>query len=269
MTYQLGHSRREIDRLMLQSEILEPFTRRLLEQAGLRHGMTVLDVGTGAGDLAMLAGEIVGPHGTVVGIDSSRTAVDLACERAAGRRSKNVSFRPCHIEDFHERHGFDFVVARYVLSHQRDPVSFMQKMARLAKDRGTLVLHEIDLVRLPLASPRNELWEHVVRELFSRCARASPSFAIGSQLTDVFSKAGLQAPQISYWRPRERGPAESLCTWVIELLRTLSGGDDEISVYGEGMVDLNEVNEELQRQFHAQSCRVEGMGQFGAWVRLL
>ena len=53
--YILGHSEAEILRLQTQAKILGPITERLLQRAGIRTGMRVLDVGSGAGDVAMLA----------------------------------------------------------------------------------------------------------------------------------------------------------------------------------------------------------------------
>ena len=67
--YAFGHAQRELDRLSLQARILEPYTRRLFVDAGISTGMRVLDVGCGSGDVSMLAGEIVGPSGQVVGVD--------------------------------------------------------------------------------------------------------------------------------------------------------------------------------------------------------
>ena len=58
--YILGHSREEIRRLMLQATILRPFTERLLRNAEIGPGMRVLDLGCGAGDVSMLAAELVG-----------------------------------------------------------------------------------------------------------------------------------------------------------------------------------------------------------------
>jgi ubiquinone/menaquinone biosynthesis C-methylase UbiE len=67
-------------------------TRWLFQHAGLGAGMHVLDVGCGAGDVSLLAAEFVGPTGTVVGIDSSRRAVDTARLRANRAGLPNVSF---------------------------------------------------------------------------------------------------------------------------------------------------------------------------------
>ena len=60
--YLLGWSEQEVTRLIWQGELFRPFTRRLLEEAGLKPGMRVLDLGSGAGDVAMLAAELVGPE---------------------------------------------------------------------------------------------------------------------------------------------------------------------------------------------------------------
>jgi cyclopropane fatty-acyl-phospholipid synthase-like methyltransferase len=51
----LGHSDAENLRLQTQAKILRPITERLLRSAGIRPGMRVLDLGTGAGDAAMTA----------------------------------------------------------------------------------------------------------------------------------------------------------------------------------------------------------------------
>jgi SAM-dependent methyltransferase len=75
--YILGHSESELHRLMRQAAVLAPITRRLFSDAGLARDMRVLDVGCGTGDVSILAAEMVGSGGAVVGIDRSKDA--LAC----------------------------------------------------------------------------------------------------------------------------------------------------------------------------------------------
>ena len=59
--YELGHERRELERLDEQAQIVRPITLRLFREAGIAQGMRVLDVGSGAGHVAFLAAELVGP----------------------------------------------------------------------------------------------------------------------------------------------------------------------------------------------------------------
>jgi 2-polyprenyl-3-methyl-5-hydroxy-6-metoxy-1,4-benzoquinol methylase len=84
--YVLGHSEREIDRLIAQAGFIEPITRRFFVEAGIAPGMTILDVGCGVGDVAFLAAELVGPSGEVVGIDRlHRRSLSLGAERKSCR----------------------------------------------------------------------------------------------------------------------------------------------------------------------------------------
>jgi ubiquinone/menaquinone biosynthesis C-methylase UbiE len=63
--YVLGHSDWELDRLRVQARLIDPITRRFFLDAGIVPGMRVLDVGSGAGDTAFLAAELVGARGEV------------------------------------------------------------------------------------------------------------------------------------------------------------------------------------------------------------
>jgi cyclopropane fatty-acyl-phospholipid synthase-like methyltransferase len=58
--YPLGHSEHELERLNTQARYVEPVTRRFFREAGVKAGMRVLDVGSGAGDVAFLAADLVG-----------------------------------------------------------------------------------------------------------------------------------------------------------------------------------------------------------------
>ena len=88
----LGHSTRAIRRLMHQAAIPRPFTERLLRGAGIGRGMRVLDLGCGAGDVSLLAAELVGSSGSVVGIDRSPEVIAFARERARSAGLRHVDF---------------------------------------------------------------------------------------------------------------------------------------------------------------------------------
>jgi class 3 adenylate cyclase len=50
----------------------------MLEAAGLSDGMRVLDLGSGTGDVSLVAADLVGLNGEVVGLDQSAEAVEKA-----------------------------------------------------------------------------------------------------------------------------------------------------------------------------------------------
>ena len=84
--YVLGHTDAELKRLAAQARLIDPITRRFLVSAGISEGMRVLDVGSGAGDVAILLAGLVGPTGEVVGTDP--------CVDAQSTPRKSASARP-------------------------------------------------------------------------------------------------------------------------------------------------------------------------------
>ena len=87
--------------------------------------MRVLDLGCGAGDVSMLAAELVGAAGSVVGIDRSQEAIAVARRRARTAELRHVHFEEATVGAFSGTQPFDMVIGRYVLIHQADPVALI------------------------------------------------------------------------------------------------------------------------------------------------
>jgi 2-polyprenyl-3-methyl-5-hydroxy-6-metoxy-1,4-benzoquinol methylase len=152
VTYLLGHSEREMDRLTLQSAMLHRTTERLLAEAGVTEGMHVLDVGGGAGDLSIMAAWRVGPAGFVTAVDRSKESAALTADRLSATGLRNFRVLHADMEDL-QGQQFDAVLSRYVLIHQADPVAFMRTYASLARPGAIIALHEMDVYRGVHASP--------------------------------------------------------------------------------------------------------------------
>jgi Protein-L-isoaspartate(D-aspartate) O-methyltransferase (PCMT) len=67
-SYLLGSTDAEHQRLIRQAAMLDPITERFLRDAGVGPGQRVLDLGSGLGDVSMLAARLVGHLGAVIGI---------------------------------------------------------------------------------------------------------------------------------------------------------------------------------------------------------
>src|SRR5258708_36817590 len=104
--------------------------------------MRIRAIGCGAGDVALLAAEVVGESGAVVGIDRSEAAI-LAARARAGT-AKNVDFLVASPDDTLDAASFDVAIGRYVLTFQDDVPSFIRATARLGKPGGILSFHEGD-----------------------------------------------------------------------------------------------------------------------------
>src|SRR5438552_10985714 len=138
-SYALGHSKRELQRRAHQAQAFAPFTRQLFEQAGIGQGMRILDVGSGAGDVAFLAAEFVGPSGEVVGVDREVAAVECAVARAQDQGISNVKFLEGDPAVLEFDRQFDAVVGRLVLMYYPEPVDTIRKLARHVR-RGGLII---------------------------------------------------------------------------------------------------------------------------------
>lgn len=132
--YALGHSDPELERLTVQARLLDPFTRALLRDAGVREGMRVLDLGCGYGDVSLLAAELVGPLGHVVGLDSAPVAVDAARRRTAALPNVEVVHGDLTQATFDA--PFDAAVGRLVLMYCPDPIEALSAVARWVRPGG-------------------------------------------------------------------------------------------------------------------------------------
>ena len=131
--YFLGAEKEERLRLESQALLFEPFTARVLAAIGLRPGMTVLDIGTGAGDVALLAAQIFGPSCRVVSIDLNEAMVDHAQQRATQAGLTQVRFQPGALKSGLPLGPFDLVIGRFVTSFQADQISFLRTATSYVK----------------------------------------------------------------------------------------------------------------------------------------
>lgn len=267
--YLLGHSSAELERLKFQANILSPITTRLLIESGLEEGMHVLDLGSGPGDVAMLAGRLVGPTGSVTGIDRSPEAVELANFRAAEAGLRNVRFEVCDIQDFQSPSPFDCVVGRCVTIHQRDPVAFLRQAASLVKQGGTLALHEVFMANLPMESYPNIPMLTTAGQLI--CA----AFDIGgvthgtaAHLIKHFSEAGLPQPELFCQRHVGGGERSFMYRWAAETLKTVYPHLISIGRVTADPEYLETFEDRLRAEAVATRAQIIGPNQITAWVRL-
>ena len=206
--YALGHSERELKRLNAQARLVGPFTRQFFQEAGVTTGMRVLEVGSGAGDTAFAAAELVGETGEVIGTDRVAAAVEAATERARALKLRNVSFREGNPAEMTFERPFDAVVGRYVLLFQADPAAMLRGLKRHLRPGGVIVFHEPDLscVRSFPPAPTYDLCIRRLADVF-RLLGTEANMAV--RLYQAFVGAGLPTPydanaDIHRWRSGSR-----------------------------------------------------------------
>jgi SAM-dependent methyltransferase len=211
MSYPFADRVAEDERLVAQGRLFDPLTRRVLREAGLTRGMRVLDLGSGAGNVARLAAELVGPEGAVVGIEQNPAAVELARRRT---EAGNVEYRVGDAQTLEGvEDGFDAVTGRLVLMYLADPVAVLRRAATRVRPGGVICMHEADLAYL-CASPHSPLWSRVQGYFLDALEKAGFEGRMGPALYSAFRAAGLPGPRVLVETFAEGGPEAPAWAWA-------------------------------------------------------
>jgi len=132
------------------------YRRNALWRAGLRRGMTLLDVATGTGQVARAATRILGGGGGVVGLDPSAGMLGQARRAHAGRlvraRAEAMPLR----DDL-----FDMLSMGFALRHVTTLETAFAEYRRVLKPGGRVLLLEV-------SRPRSALIRWMMRVYFQR-----------------------------------------------------------------------------------------------------
>lgn len=117
--------------------LIASITQHIMQRAGIKPGMNVLDCGCGVGDASFLVTALVGSAGRVLGIDRSVAAIDRARARAAEAGLQHVSFEVVDdLTSFRSRTSVDAVVGRLILMYLREPAAVLNHLARQVRPGG-------------------------------------------------------------------------------------------------------------------------------------
>jgi ubiquinone/menaquinone biosynthesis C-methylase UbiE len=117
-----------------------PAITRMLDLAALQPGESVLDVATGPGIVARIAGRAVGATGRVLGVDIAEQSLEVARRKAAAEGLGQVTFEPQDAENLAlPDNSFDKVFCSMGLMHFPSPEKALAEMYRVLKPGGKLV----------------------------------------------------------------------------------------------------------------------------------
>jgi ubiquinone/menaquinone biosynthesis C-methylase UbiE len=91
-------------------------TQSILLKSGLKAGFSCLEVGPGAGSILKWMKEIVGPTGSVTGVDKN-------IEHVRHLIGPSIELLEGLIQDMRFSHTFDLIHTRYVLIHDEQSLS--------------------------------------------------------------------------------------------------------------------------------------------------
>jgi SAM-dependent methyltransferase len=265
--YLFGQSAGETERLRLQARMFAPYTVRFLQDAGISRGMKVLDVGTGAGDVALLAAGLVGPQGTVVGIDVNAELIETARARAAAAGCEHVSFVVGDAASAELDHGFDAVVGRCVLFFAREPATLVRRLTGHVRDGGIVAFQEpANATLAPMSLPRSQLLERLWGWILETYRRAEMDLYMGLRLRGIFAEAGLAAPAMHLDAAAGGGPDWPGYEYMARLIRTILPQITKLGVATEEEVAIDTLADRLHAEIGDEGAAVT-WGFITAWAQ--
>jgi SAM-dependent methyltransferase len=227
--------------------------------------MLVLDVGSGVGDVAFLAAELVGSSGAVVGVDRSAAALEVARTRAAERSLQNVSFLEGDPATLTFDRPFDAAIGRFVLQFQDDPSAMLRTVAALLRPGGTIAFHELDWDGVR-STPPVPTYDRCCQLVVEAIRAGGAETRMGGKLFAAFVGAGLPVPTMRLEAVVGGGAGSSDALRLIsELAVSLSSTIEELGVGSVADLDPETLLDRMLDEAQASNSVVVGHFQFGAW----
>ena len=205
--YTMGRSEAETRRLIEQSQLYDGVTRRFLNAAGIEKGMKVLDIGSGAGDVALTLAEVVGTNGSVVGVDVNADILETARSRADAAGITNVEFIAGDARTLNLPNDFDAIVGRLVLMYMAEPADALKQLAARLRPGGIVAFQEIELTFYrAIVHPDTPLVNKLTEGAIAVFEQSGAHIGMGLHLYRAFVDAGLPEPTLHFETPMG-GPA--------------------------------------------------------------
>jgi ubiquinone/menaquinone biosynthesis C-methylase UbiE len=264
--YPLGSTDAEHERLIRQAALLAPLTERFFREACIGPGQRILDLGSGVGDVAILAGGLVGPSGEVVGVERDTRSIARARLRVAEAGLHNVSFMQSDVCQLSGDKPFDAVVGRFILQFLPDPVAALRSLSQLVRRGGVIAFQEPSWTAiLPLAA-HLPLWSACASLICESLQRSGGNTEMGLAVRRIFQQAGLPAPNLQMEIPLGDDPCSA--RWIYDLFCTLLPQIRQLNLPLEDLGSLDTLLERIQSQVSASKNPVPCVALVGAWSRI-
>jgi len=249
-------------RMEVVARAYRPTTLRLLQRAGIRKGMTCLDLGCGAGDVTFDMAELVGPDGRVVGMDMDSVKLEFARERAAQQGIAQVEFRQANVMDWDVESAYDLIYVRFLLTHLPGRDQVVPRLLRALRPEGVLVIEDIHFTGY-VSHPGSRAHDRYVQLYRDVVRRRGGDADIGPKLLSMLNGAGLQNLGLNIVYPEHEassGKQISILTMI---------GISE-AVLAEKLIDESELREivsEIERYTLDPLSIVGGPAVYQVWGR--
>jgi ubiquinone/menaquinone biosynthesis C-methylase UbiE len=263
--YLLGSTNEEHDRLIRQAAILDPFTERFFRDAGIGPGHRVLDIGSGLGDVAILVARLVGPTGTVLGVDCDASTLAKAKARVAEAGLRNVIFRESDVGQVAEDEPFDAIVGRLILEFLPNPGAVVSSLFRSLRPSGVMAIQDAcwgPFLQLASNLPLHSECASLIYRAFQSCGA---NMDMERVLYRTFVESGFGAPKMRVDIPIGSDPV--FTRWTYDLVRSLRRRMQQHDLPFEKLGDFETLLRRLEAERLDEKTFSACVGLVGAWGR--
>ncbi len=172
-------------------------TPRFLENIGITHGMRILDLGCGPGDMTRLVAHLVGSTGTVVGVDRDEGVLTSARAQQKEAGSSAIAYMVGDLSAaLPPQQPFDAIVGRRVLMYLPDPFATLARLLHNLKPGGLVAFQEHAATGMPVSTAPAPLHTQVHRWMWGTVAREGGDISMGLTLSALLRRAGLIVEQV-------------------------------------------------------------------------
>jgi len=264
--YALGSTDAEHQRLIRQAAHFAPLTERLFREAGIGVGQRILDLGSGVGDVAMVAARLVGPSGEVLGIERDLRAIARARVRVSEAGLTNVSFIQSDLSAISSDKSFDAAVGRFILMYLPAPAGTLRSLSQLLRPGGMLAFQEPSWVPVLALYAQLPLWSACSSLIVQAFQCSGADVNIGTALYEIFQKAGLAAPTMHMDVVIGKDPDFS--QGIYDLLYSLKPQIERFDLNLDALGNFGTLPQRLQEELAASSAVATWLGAVvNAWSR--
>ena len=254
----------ERDRLGALESLFDRATRRYLTELGLRPGWRCLEVGCGAGGVALWLADQVGTGGQV-------TATDLDPRFLDGHGRPNLDVRVHDVvTDPLASGAYDLIHTRAVLTHLPDRERVLARLVDALRPGGVILVEDVDFggssagvlgrcVSAP--DPLPAIAQRMFLAVAAVFGAVGADPMLGTRLPGALAGAGLLDVGAELHAPIVPGGAE---TWTGGSLAQLRGRLLELGLAGAAEVDLALAMFDDPTVFHAPPLMVSAWGRRGS-----
>lgn len=264
--YPMGTLEAERQRLRDQDAVFAPHSENFFRMAGITAGMRVLDIGCGVGATTGLLASIVGPTGSVVGVDRDPASLERAVRWMTERGLKNVEFRQSVLPNLDLTGQFDAIAGRIVLAYLANPASVLHLLCRYLVPGGVITFQEMVLSQVR-AIPEVPLWSQTRDWAIAglRLGGAEPD--MGDRLPETFRAAGLADFTMASATPL-LGAETALPKVGARAASAVAPLLVKAGVVAEGEIDADRLTDEVIAQARAVQAMLYYVQLNAAWASL-